>query len=113
LANEGSGRTPSDQGSRKAVILGSHRSRSPLSRVAKDRGLWPEWPPYSENEDSDNEDQDYTVIRLGEEGEGPAASEVDTLVPGAVQHVRRTGYPSNKGLRKSLDINEKHNRKKN
>jgi len=63
--------------------------------------------------DSDNEDQDYTVIRLGEEGEGPAASEVDTLVPGAVQHVRRTGYPSNKGLRKSLDINEKHNRKKN
>ena len=53
--------------------------------------------PYSENEDSDNEDQDYTVVGLGEGGEGPAASEVDTLVPRAVQHVRRTGYPSNIG----------------
>ena len=43
----------------------------------------------------------------------PEASEVDTLVPAAVQHVRRAGYPSNKGVRKSLDINEKPNRKKN
>ena len=39
--------------------------------------------------------------------------ELDTLVPGAVQHVCRTGYPSNKGIRKSLDINEKPNRQKN
>ena len=70
--------------------------------------------PYSENEDSDNEDQDYTVVGPSSEGrEEPAASEVDTLVSGAVQHVHRTGYPSNKGVKKSLDINEKPNRQKN
>ena len=64
--------------------------------------------PYSENED-----EDYTVIGPGEEGRGQGTSEADTLVPGAVQHVRRAGYPSNKGVKKSFDINEKLNRKKN
>ena len=69
--------------------------------------------PYSENEDSDNEDQDYTVVGPREGGEGPAVSEVDTLVPGAVQHVPRTGYPSNEGVKQSLDINEKPSHQKN
>ena len=69
--------------------------------------------PYSENEDSDNEDQAYTVVRPSTGREKPAASEVDTLVPGAVQHVCRTGYPSNKGVKKSLDIYEKPNRQPN
>ena len=35
------------------------------------------------------------------------------MVPGAVQHVHHPGYPSDKGVRKSLDINEKPNCKKN
>ena len=47
-----------------------------------------------------------------------AASEADTLVPGAVQHVQQTGYPStrgvkkNKEVKKSVDVNEKPNQKK-
>ena len=69
--------------------------------------------PYSENESSDNEDQDYTVVGSREEGGGSAASEADTLVPGAVQHVQQTGYPSTRGVKqntvvkKSVDVNEK------
>ena len=43
---------------------------------------------------------------------------MNTLVPGAVQHVRQTGYPStrrvkeNKAVKKSVDVNEKPHRKK-
>ena len=48
--------------------------------------------PYSENEESDQDDGDYTMV--GDEGESSAESEANTLVPGAVQHVRQTGYPS-------------------
>ena len=88
--NDGSGQASSGQGSQKTVKQGSHRFRSPLDRVAKDR---------------------ETMARMA--NPYPEASEVDTLVPAAVQHVRRAGYPSNKEVRKSLDINEKPNRKKN
>ena len=92
----------------------SHRSRSPLSRVAKDRGATARVAnPYSENEDLDREDEDYTVVGPSVEGQSQGPSEADTLVPGAVQHVYRPGYPSDKGVKKSLDINEKPNRKKN
>ena len=48
--------------------------------------------PYSEGEESDMEDQDYTVVVDGEES--LVGSEAYTLVPGAVQHVHQTGYPS-------------------
>ena len=51
------------QGPRRTVPQGGHRSRSPLSRVAKDRGTMARVAnPYSENEYSDNEDQDYTIV---------------------------------------------------
>ena len=72
--------------------------------------------PWSENEGSDRDDQDYTVV--GDGGEVPDASEADTLVPEAVQHVHQTGYPStrrvkqNKVVKKSVDMNEKPPRKK-
>ena len=55
---------------------------------------------------------------VGDGGESSAVSEANTLVPGAVQHVRQTGYPStrrvkkNKAVKKSVDVNEKPNRKK-
>jgi hypothetical protein len=74
--------------------------------------------PYSEVEESDTEDRDYTVVGLEEGGESLAGSEAETLVPGAVQHVHQTGYPStrrvkqNKIVKKSLDVNEKPPRKK-
>ena len=96
-----------------------HRSRSPISRVAKDKGTIARVAnPYSENKDSDAEDQGYTVVGPGEGGGDPAASEADTLVQGAVQHVQQTGYPStrgvnkNKGVKKGVDVNERPNRKK-
>ena len=72
--------------------------------------------PYSEGEESDTEDRDYTVV--GDGGESLAGSEAETLVPGAVQHVHQTGYPStwrvkqNKVVKKSVDVNEKPPRKK-
>ena len=72
--------------------------------------------PYSEGEESDTEDQDYTVV--GDRGESLAGSEAETLVPGAVQHVHQTGYPStrrvkkSKVVKKSVDFNEKPNRKR-
>ena len=73
-----------------------HHSRSPLSRVAKDKGAMARVAnPYSEKED-----KDYTVIGPGEEGRCRGTSEADTLVPGAVQHVRCAGYPSYKGVKK-------------
>ena len=71
----------------------SHRSRSLLNRSAKDGGTMARIAnPWSENEGSDRDDQDYTVV--GDGGEVPDASEADTLVPEAVQHVHQTGYPS-------------------
>ena len=72
--------------------------------------------PESEGEYSDPGDPDYTVVSDG--GERAEESEADTLVPGAVQHVRQTGYPSprrvkkNKAVKKSVDVNEKPNRQK-
>ena len=48
--------------------------------------------PESEGEYSDPGDPDYTVVSDG--GERAEESEADTLVPGAVQHFRQTGYPS-------------------
>ena len=40
-----------------------HHSRSPPSRVAKDRGACARIvDPYSENEESDRDDKDYTVV---------------------------------------------------
>ena len=72
--------------------------------------------PYSEGEESDLEDQDYTVV--GDGGESSVGSEADTLVPGAVQYVRQTGYPSTRkvkkseAVKKSVDVNEKPNRKR-
>ena len=72
--------------------------------------------PESEGEYSDPGDPDYTVVSDG--GERADGSEADTLVPGAVQHVRQTGYPSprrvkkNKAVKKSVDVNEKPDRKK-
>ena len=46
----------------------SHHSRSPLSRSAKDRGTMARVAnPYSEGEQSDMEDRDYTVVGDGEE----------------------------------------------
>ena len=91
-----------------------HRSRSPLSRVAKDKGACARIAnPYSENEESDRDDEDYTFGAPRAAGESHGPTETDTLVPGAVQHVHRTGYPSEKGVRKSLDIYKKPNRKNN
>jgi hypothetical protein len=88
-----------------------------LSRAAKDRGTIARIAnPESEGEQSDPGDPDYTVVSDG--GERSEESEADTLVPGAVQHVRQTGYPStrrvkkNKAVKKSVDVNEKPNRKK-
>ena len=55
---------------------------------------------------------------VGDGGESSAESEADTLVPGAVQHVHQTGYPStrrvkkNKAVKKSVDVNEKPHRQK-
>ena len=70
-----------------------HRSHPSLSRSAKDRGTMARVAnPYLENEDSDGEDQNYTVV--GDGGESLAGSDADTLVPGAVRHVHQTGYPS-------------------
>ena len=72
--------------------------------------------PYSEGEELDRDDGDYTMV--GDRGESSAESEADTLVPGAVQHVRQTGYPStrrvkkNKAVKKSVDVNEKPHRQK-
>ena len=54
--------------------------------------------PYSEGEESDIEDRDYTVV--GDRGMSLAGSEAETLVPGAVQHVQQTGYPSTRGVNK-------------
>ena len=95
----------------------THRSRSPLSRAAKDRGTIARVAnPYSEGEESDRDDGDYTMV--GDGGESLAESEANTLVPGAVQHVRQTGYPStrrvkkNKAVKKSVDVNEKPHQKK-
>ena len=94
------------------TIAPSPRSRSPLSRTAKDRGMAARIAnPESEGEYSDPGDPDYTVVSDG--GERAEESEADTLVPGAVQHVRQTGYPSprrvkkNKAVKKSVDVNEK------
>ena len=74
--------------------------------------------PYSEGEELDTKDRDYTVVGLEEGGESLAGSETDILVPGAVQHVHQTGYPStqrvkqNKVVKKSVDVNEKPPKKK-
>ena len=77
------------------TIAPTHCSRSPLSRAAKDRGTIARIAnPESEGEQSDPGDPDYTVVSDG--GERSEESEADTLVPGAVQHVRQTGYPSTK-----------------
>ena len=49
---------------------------------------------------------------------GESSAESDNLVPGAVQHVHQTGYPStrrvkkNKAVKKSVDVNEKPHRQK-
>lgn len=43
------------------------------------------------------------VISADEGSDGP--EEEYTVVPGMVQHVHLTGYPSNKGAKKSVDIN--------
>ena len=86
-----------------------HRSRSLLSRVACASIA----NPYSENKESNREDEDCTFVAPSAAGESQGPTETDTLVPGAVQHVYRTGYPSDKRVRKSLDINEKPNQKKN
>ena len=98
------------------TVAPSPRSRSPLSRTAKDRGMAARIAnPESEGEYSDPGDPDYTVVSDG--GERAEESEADTLVPGAVQHVRQTGYPSprrvkkNKAVKKSVDVNEKPDRK--
>ena len=45
------------------------------------------------------EDQDYTVV--GDGDKSLVGSEADTLVPGAVQHVHQTGYPSTRRVKKS------------
>ena len=73
-------------------------------------------PPLGPNngtEESDKDDEDYTVAALSAVGESHGPEEADTLVHGAVQHVRHTGYPSDKGVKKSIDINEKPNKRKN
>ena len=95
----------------------THTAVEPLSLSAKDWGTLARVAnPYSEGEESDRDDGDYTMV--GDGGESLAESEADTLVPGAVQHVRQTGYPSpqrvkkNKAVKKSVDVNEKPNRKK-
>ena len=55
---------------------------------------------------------------VGDGDESLAGSEADTLVPGAVQHVHQTGYPSTRrvkkseAVKKSVDVNEKPHRKK-
>ena len=59
--------------------------------------------PYSEGEESDLEDQDYTVVSAG--GESSAGSKAHTLVPGAVQHVHQvTLLPE--GLRKARQLSK-------
>ena len=98
----GPGQTQAGQRAQAAPKPNSHRSHSPLSRSAKDRGtLACVANPYSEGEESDTEDRDYTVVGLEEGGESLAGSEADTLVPGAVQHVHQTGYPSTRRVKQN------------
>ena len=90
-----------------------HRSRSPLARRAKVEGIYSGIAnPYSKNEESDNEEEDYKVVVLSadEDSEGPEGD--TTLVPGAVQHVYQTGRPSHQGVKESLDTNERPEKKK-
>ena len=111
--NDGLARGTLTHQPRKSVIQRAQtcRSRSPLSLVAKDQGVCSRIVnPYSENEESDKDDEDYTVVALSAAGESHRPEEDDTIVPGVVQHVRHTGYPSNKGVEKSVDINEKPNK---
>ena len=102
-------RETSTQNARKSVIHWAQtcRSLSPLNQAAKDHGICSRITnPYSENEESDKEDEDYNVVVHSATEDSYGLEEDDTIVPEVVQHVRRTGYPSDKGVKKSLDINE-------
>ena len=55
--------------------------------------------PIFRNAELDTDDEDYTVVALSAAGESHRPTGTHTLVQGAGQHVRRTGYPFEKGLR--------------
>ena len=79
----------------------THRSRSPLSRAAKDRGTIAN--PYSEGEESDPRDQDYTVVGDGGERSEGSARRGQRQTPWSQEpsntSVRRVTLPP-EGLRK-------------
>ena len=56
--------------------------------------------PYSEGED-----RDFTVV--GDGGESLAGSEAETLVPGAVQYVHQTGYPSTRRVKQNKVVKQR------
>ena len=90
----------------------AHPPRSPHIRLAADRGVAIlVTNPYSENKESDSEDEDYTFVLLSDDTASKGGEEEATLVPGAVQHIPQTGYPSHRG-KGSLDTDERPNKEK-
>ena len=46
------------------------------------------------------------MVVLSDDGGSEGGEDEATLVPGVVQHVRQTGYPSNRGVKESLNTNQ-------